>query len=199
MSSGNDVSERIDAGNRRDMTGDTEHDVVADSEREATECERDTVADVSSDAVTGVDSDAVADVDSDAVADVDLDAVVGVDPDAVDDVERAVWNALRTVEDPELPVSIVDLGLIYEVSVRDGHAAIDLTVTYSGCPGREMIVGDAADAARTVDGVDDVGVTVVYSPPWSVDRITDRGRERLGEFGLAVPGDQDQQDPDCHE
>lgn len=131
--------------------------------------------------------------------DIEHAAADGTEHAAVDGTERAVWDVLRTVEDPELPVSIVDLGLIYDVAVDDGDAAIELTVTYSGCPGREMIVNDAADAVRTVEGIDDVEVTVVYSPQWSVDRITDRGREKLTEFGLAIPGEKTDPDPDCHD
>lgn len=130
---------------------------------------------------------------------VDAGTPPNIEATADDGVERAVWNALRTVEDPELPVSIVDLGLIYDVSVHDGVAEIDLTVTYSGCPGREMIVDDAAAAVRAVDGIDDVAVSVVYLPQWSVDRITDHGREKLGEFGLAIPGEAGNADPDCHD
>lgn len=130
---------------------------------------------------------------------VDDETLPDLEYDADDDLERAVWTALRTVEDPELPVSIVDLGLIYDVAVHDGDAEIDLTVTYSGCPGQEMIVDDAAAAVQAVDGIDDATVTVVYSPQWSVDRITEHGREKLGEFGLAIPGDTGQPDPDCHD
>lgn len=118
---------------------------------------------------------------------------------SADGIERDVWEALRTVEDPELPVSVVDLGLIYDVSVQDGRAEIELTVTYSGCPGREMIVGDVEAAVRDVEGVESVAVSVVYSPPWSVELITDRGREQLAEFGLAVPGTEEEPDPDCHQ
>lgn len=129
-----------------------------------------------------------------------------VDPRDVDDAiasagdrERAVWEALRTVEDPELPVSIVDLGLVYDVMVEDGHAELALTVTYTGCPGRDMIVSDAAAAVRGLDGIGSVDVDLVYSPPWGVERITDRGRAALDEFGLAVPGADDRPDPDCHD
>lgn len=113
--------------------------------------------------------------------------------------ERAVWEALRTVEDPELPVSVVDLGLIYRVEVADGHADIDLTLTYSGCPARDLIVSDIEHAALDVEGVESVDVSMVHSPSWSLDRITDRGRESLTEFGLAVPGADDAPDPECHE
>ena len=112
--------------------------------------------------------------------------------------ERAVWEALRTVEDPELPVSLVDLGLIYGVDVEDGHAVVALTLTYSGCPARDLITGDVEAAARSVEGVESVAVDVVYSPAWSYDRITDRGRRDLNDHGLAVPGDADARDPDCY-
>ena len=112
--------------------------------------------------------------------------------------ERAVWEAIRTVEDPELPVSLVDLGLIYRVEVEDGRAEVDLTLTYSGCPARDLIVGDVEAAARSVEAVEDVDVRVVYSPAWDYDRITTRGRRDLNEHGLAVPGDADRPDPDCY-
>lgn len=112
--------------------------------------------------------------------------------------ERAVWEAIRTVEDPELPVSLVDLGLIYRVDVEDGHADVDVTLTYSGCPARDLITADVEEAARSVEGVRDVSVDVVYSPAWSHDRITSRGRADLNRHGLAVPGDADRPDPDCY-
>lgn len=129
--------------------------------------------------------------------------------------EQAVWEALRTVEDPELPVSVVDLGLIYRVEVADGHVDIDLTLTYSGCPARDLIVSDVERAALDTADVESVDVSLVYSPQWSLGRITDRGRESLTEFGLAVPeedeapdseseetfdSDEDEAlDPECHE
>jgi len=114
-----------------------------------------------------------------------------------DDVERSVWEALETVEDPELPVSIVDLGLVYEVTVEGGHASVGMTLTYSGCPARDLIVDDAERAAESAPEVDSASVELVYSPPWSFERITEQGREDLREHGLAVPGD-DGPDPDCY-
>lgn len=112
--------------------------------------------------------------------------------------ERAVWEALRTVEDPELPVSLVDLGLIYAVDVEDGRAEIDLTLTYTGCPARDMITADVEAATRAVEGIEEAVVNVVYSPAWGYDRITDRGRRDLNDHGLAVPGDAATPDPDCY-
>lgn len=113
--------------------------------------------------------------------------------------ERAVWEALREVEDPELPVSIVDLGLVYGVEVDDGDVRVALTLTYSGCPARDLIVADAEAAVRDLPGVDSVTVDIVYAPPWTYDRITDRGREQLADHGVAVPGDPGRPDPNCHE
>lgn len=116
----------------------------------------------------------------------------------VEGPERAVWEALRTVEDPELPVSIVDLGLVYDVFVDDQRAELKLTLTYSGCPGREMIISDAEAAVLGTTDIESVDIQLVYSPPWNAERITDRGQKALREFGLAVPGAEDQPDPDCH-
>lgn len=112
--------------------------------------------------------------------------------------EAAVWSALETVEDPELPISIVDLGLVYDVAIDGTTAEIDLTLTYSGCPAKEMIVRDVERAAIDVDGIDDVSVTIVHTPPWSFERITDRGREDLKEHGMSVPDESDDIDADCH-
>lgn len=106
---------------------------------------------------------------------------------AADEVHRAVWAALGEVEDPELPVSVVDLGLVYGVSVEDGHATVEMTLTYSGCPAREMILDDARRAVESVPSVESAAVRLVYSPPWTFERVTDPGRDALSEWGLAVP------------
>jgi metal-sulfur cluster biosynthetic enzyme len=100
--------------------------------------------------------------------------------------EAEVWDALAEVEDPEMPVSIVDLGLIYDVTVEDGHASVEMTLTYTGCPAKDMLTNDVRCAAMTAAGVEDADVTIQYSPPWSVEMVTERGREQLQEFGLSV-------------
>lgn len=117
---------------------------------------------------------------------------------AIGGTEAEVWAALETVEDPELPINIVDFGLVYDVTIDGTEAEIDLTLTYSGCPAKEMIVRDAERAAAKVDGIDDASVRIVYSPPWSFNRITDSGREDLKEHGMSVPDDPDDLDTDCH-
>lgn len=100
--------------------------------------------------------------------------------------EREVWDALREVEDPEMPVSVVDLGLIYDVTVEDGVADVEMTVTYTGCPAREMLTNDVRCAALTASGVEDATVRLSYSPSWTVEMVTETGKDHLREFGLSV-------------
>lgn len=101
--------------------------------------------------------------------------------------ETAVWQALSEITDPELPVSLVDMGLVYGVSVSEGgRAAIDLTFTSIGCPGMEMILEDIRAAVGAVPGVTGVQIEVVWSPPWTKSRLTPRGRRLLQAVGLSV-------------
>lgn len=103
-------------------------------------------------------------------------------------LEREVWAALYEVEDPEMPVSIVDLGLVYGLDIDDGKANIEMTLTYSGCPAREIILGEVEEAAESVDGIDEAEVHLVWSPDWSMDMVTEQGKESLREFGLSFDG-----------
>lgn len=103
-------------------------------------------------------------------------------------IERAVWDALYTVEDPEMPISIVDLGLVYAVGVETetGEARIDMTLTYTGCPARSMLQDDIREAVSAVEGVEDVMINLVWSPAWTTAMVTEQGRKDLREFGLSV-------------
>lgn len=101
-------------------------------------------------------------------------------------VEAAVWQALREVEDPEMPVSIVDLGLIYGVDVGEGIARVDLTLTYSGCPARDFIVQEIEWRLGQLDAIESVDVNLVWYPPWSIENVTPAGQEALERFGLSV-------------
>lgn len=102
-------------------------------------------------------------------------------------IEAAVWEALAAITDPELPVSLVDMGMVYGVSVDEaGAAVIDLTFTSIGCPGMEMILEDVRTKVGAVPGVTDVHVEVVWSPPWTKSRLTTRGRRLLQAVGLSV-------------
>jgi phenylacetate-CoA oxygenase PaaJ subunit len=105
---------------------------------------------------------------------------------SIEDVEGAVWRALETITDPEMPVSLVDMGMVYRVAVADGIAEIDLTFTSIGCPAMDMILGDVREALAAVPGIDRVELEVVWSPPWTKDRLTARGRALLSAHGLAL-------------
>jgi metal-sulfur cluster biosynthetic enzyme len=100
--------------------------------------------------------------------------------------ESLVREALMRVSDPEYPMSIVDLGLIYGVRVDEGVACIDITFTSIGCPAIEMIVEDIHSEVGALPGIDRVEVDVVWGPPWTKDKITKRGRRVLVAYGVAV-------------
>ncbi|WIV66989.1 1,2-phenylacetyl-CoA epoxidase subunit PaaD [Natrialbaceae archaeon AArc-T1-2] len=101
-------------------------------------------------------------------------------------VEADVWETLYEIDDPEMPVSIVDLGLIYGVSVEDGVATVDMTLTYSGCPARDMLLEQVEREVSEVDGVEAVDLRLVWSPEWTIEMVTDQGKADLKEFGLSV-------------
>jgi metal-sulfur cluster biosynthetic enzyme len=88
--------------------------------------------------------------------------------------------ALRKVKDPELNLNIVDLGLIYDIKVDDGRVAVDMSLTSPGCPSGPEIMGQATDALKALEGVQDVAMNLVWSPPWSPERIEPRIRAYLG-------------------
>ena len=100
--------------------------------------------------------------------------------------EAAVWETLYDIEDPEMPISIVDLGLIYGATVEGGVATVDMTLTYTGCPAREMLLGQVEREVGAVDGVEEVDLRLVWSPEWTLEMVTEAGKDDLREFGLSV-------------
>lgn len=98
--------------------------------------------------------------------------------------EAHIRDALRTVTDPEYPVSIADLGMIYGVAVHGGTVTITMTFTSIGCPAMDMIGEDIEHAIRGLPGVDQVHIDVVWNPPWTKERISDRGRKVLAAHGV---------------
>ena len=92
-----------------------------------------------------------------------------------------VQEALKEVFDPEIPVNIVDLGLIYGIEVDDnGHVHVDMTLTAAGCGMGPFIAQQAEWAVAEVDGVKDVDVEITFEPAWTPDKITEDGRKLLG-------------------
>jgi len=93
---------------------------------------------------------------------------------------EAILEALKRVYDPEIPVDVVNLGLIYEVNVDGGRVDVKMTTTAPGCPMGNYIAGQAERVLRKLDGVGEVHVEMVYDPPWSLDRVSAEGRRALG-------------------
>jgi metal-sulfur cluster biosynthetic enzyme len=100
--------------------------------------------------------------------------------------EQAVYEALTECYDPEIPINIVDLGLVYGVGVDGAKATIDLTLTSVGCPLAGELVMQVRDAAKTVEGVDEVEVNLVWSPPWTPAMATEDGKSQLAMMGIPV-------------
>lgn len=100
-------------------------------------------------------------------------------------MQEAILEALKVVRDPEIPVNVVDLGLIYDVDINEeGEVDIDMTLTSMGCPVQDMIQADAELAAMKVDGVNKVTVEFVWSPPWSPDKMSEDGKKQMRMFGF---------------
>ncbi len=103
-------------------------------------------------------------------------------------LEDAVWEALQGVKDPEIPaVSVVEMGMIDSVTVERDTARVVVLPTFTGCPAIDVIKTDVRAAVEAVDGVGSAQVETTFSPPWTTERITQEGRAKLKEFGLAPP------------
>lgn len=99
---------------------------------------------------------------------------------------QTIWSALAEVTDPEMPISIVDMGLIYDVRLDRGQVEIDMTFTAIACPGMDMLLADVREKVSVLPGVTAVKINVVWNPPWNKSRLTEQGRDILQSFGVAV-------------
>lgn len=122
----------------------------------------------------------------------------GKDADAIDrdvpaeanqavpaDLEEAVWSTLRSCYDPEIPVNMVDLGLIYSVGFEDAESGgktvkVEMTLTAPGCGMGPVLAAEARQKILGLEGVRDASVEVVWDPPWTPDRISHAGKQKLG-------------------
>lgn len=96
-------------------------------------------------------------------------------------LEEQVVAALRTVYDPEIPVNIYDLGLIYAIRIdENNHVYVDMTLTAPGCPVAGTFPGMVAEKVRAVEGVTDATVELVWEPAWTQERMTEAARVELG-------------------
>ena len=97
-----------------------------------------------------------------------------------------LWAALAEIQDPEMPINLVDLGVIYGLAEKDGVVDVDLTFTAMGCPASDFILEDVRDRLLREPGVSEVRINVVWDPPWTAARLTEAGRDALEAWGLAV-------------
>ncbi|HET6799480.1 MAG TPA: iron-sulfur cluster assembly protein, partial [Nitrososphaeraceae archaeon] len=97
--------------------------------------------------------------------------------------EDQVYSALRKCMDPEIPVNVVDLGLVYGVDVKPkNNVDIKMTMTTRGCPLHDTLVSDVKRYVSKIDGVGNINVEIVWDPPWSIEKMDPAAREKLG-FG----------------
>lgn len=103
------------------------------------------------------------------------------------DLQRIAWNAAATVVDPEIPVlTIADLGVLREVTVTDAGVEVAITPTYSGCPAMNMIALEI-ELALAREGIANARVRTVLSPAWTTDWMSEQGRRKLKDYGIAPP------------
>ncbi len=102
------------------------------------------------------------------------------------DETRNLWAALEEVHDPEFPVSVVDLGLIYGIRREGERVEVEVTFTAMGCPAMDMILDDIRERLLREPGVEQVEIEIVWDPPWTKSRLSERARELMRRWGVAV-------------
>jgi metal-sulfur cluster biosynthetic enzyme len=102
------------------------------------------------------------------------------------ELETRLLDCLHDVEDAEMPLDVVDLGLIYGLRYREAErrVEVDMTFTAMGCPAMEFMIGDVRDRLLREPEVEKVDVAVVWDPPWDRNRLTDRGAAALATWGI---------------
>ena len=95
-------------------------------------------------------------------------------------IEEKIVAVLKTVFDPEIPINIYDLGLIYRIENNDGNIDIDMTLTAPNCPAADFMAEDVRLKVAGIEGVKTVNVNIVFEPEWTQDRMTDEAKLELG-------------------
>ncbi|WP_269539809.1 putative Fe-S cluster assembly protein SufT [Cerasicoccus fimbriatus] len=131
--------------------------------------------------ILGTDADALGEETPDSAK---TEAAAGGDDHEGPPSDEAVWDALKSVYDPEIPVNIVDLGLVYSMEVMEEasqyHVSVQMTLTAPGCGMGPAIAEDAKGRVESVPGVTSAQVDIVWDPPWTQDMITEEGKMELG-------------------
>jgi len=100
--------------------------------------------------------------------------------------EVGLWHALEDVQDPEFPMSVVDMGLIYGLRRQGSRVQVHITFTAMGCPCMEYIIGDVRERLLREPGIDDVEIQIVWDPPWTRQRLSAKGIEKLKRWGVSA-------------
>jgi len=100
---------------------------------------------------------------------------------------KDIFAILKTIPDPEMPISITDLGLIEDVTLENSNVHIQLLPTFIGCFALPAIAQDIKNKVGELTGIENVDIEFINDPPWSIDRISDAGRASLAEHGISVP------------
>lgn len=96
-------------------------------------------------------------------------------------LENTIIDVLKTIHDPEIPVDVYELGLIYEVKIKaDGHVEIEMTLTSPNCPVAESMPKEVEDKVAAIDGVTSAKVNIVFDPPWDKDMMSEEAKLELG-------------------
>lgn len=106
-----------------------------------------------------------------------------VKSEATHPLYEKIIEAVKTIFDPEIPVNIYDLGLIYKIEINDkNEVAVEMTLTSPGCPVAQSLPLNVSDTIREVEGVADVKLELVWDPPWSTDMMSEAAKLQLGMF-----------------
>lgn len=112
--------------------------------------------------------------------------------------EEQVWQALQEVKDPEIPtISVVEMGMVHRVELTPREVLVEMIPTFVGCPALDLIRANVSERLLAIEGVNQVDVQFVFDPPWTSDRITPEGHEKLKQFGIAPPTVKPHQLPPC--
>lgn len=101
-------------------------------------------------------------------------------------MEEKIIEVLKTVYDPEIPVNVYDLGLVYDIKVEGKKAFILMTLTAPGCPIYHLIKQEVEKRVKEIEGIDECEVEFTFDPPWTPEKITEEGKETLRKFGFNV-------------
>jgi metal-sulfur cluster biosynthetic enzyme len=96
--------------------------------------------------------------------------------------QETIYGALKQIHDPEVGINIVDMGLIYGLEIEDSKVGVYLTLTSPACPAGPQILSQIDTKVRELEGVEDVDVNVVWTPPWTPDMLSDEAKDELGIF-----------------